>query len=117
MMYSSKSFIPKIPKHTASIPIWDFRLIHGINGTITPFRIDFPFPVYNFCPSPNGVYSFVIYRFDEDKMLILYVNSTDVNLASYYGLVAEKGGKIIRFVIALIFIVKKYFSNFFFLNP
>src|SRR5581483_595913 len=53
-------------------PNIDFRLIYGVNGTITPFQIDFPFPIYNFCPGPNGLYGFDIYRLDRDKILIQY---------------------------------------------
>ena len=86
-----------------SVYLW----VNYENGTITPFRVDFSFPAYNFCPGPSGFYSLEIIRLDSDKLLIQYVNSTDVNSASFYGLVVGKEGNIIRFVIALISMVKK----------
>ena len=74
------------------------RWIHE-NGFSEGNIVDFPFPAYNFCPGPNGKYPLEIHRIVSDKLLIMYVNATNIaDTPSHYGLIVNKSGKIIRFV-------------------
>ena len=102
-------------------PYMDFRHIY-LNGTINPFQIDFSFPKYNFCPGPSGLYSFDAYYIDANLMLIQYVNSSDIDSASFYGMLVDDEGNIFRFVNLLNFLCnlakhhKKSFPNLFLIN-
>ena len=77
----------------------DLRWIHK-DGSIEASQVDFTFPVpeLNFCPSPDTNYPLDIHRLS-DSILITYMNSSDISTASYYGLIVNKSGKPVRFVI------------------
>ena len=89
-------------------PIMDFRCIHK-NGEVKSFQIDFPFPEYNFCPDPNGLYGFDVYYLVSKTLFIKYVNPTD---ASFYGMTIDMEGNIKRFVIILNSIKKEKMNLF-----
>ena len=71
-----------------------------VDGSIEANQVDFtiPVPESNFCLGPDGLYILDLYR-TSDSILVIYVNSTDISTASYYGLIVDKSGKPIRFVI------------------
>lgn len=74
------------------------RLIHR-DGSVEHNTVDFPIPESNFCPAKNGRYPLELHRILPDKILIIYVNSTNISDApSYFGLLVNKSGKVIRFV-------------------
>ncbi|CAB4492436.1 hypothetical protein RhiirA5_431649 [Rhizophagus irregularis] len=67
----------------------DLRILHQ-NGIIEVASIDYQIPEHNFC---NGI--FQIKRYQLNYLLVLYVNSTDIESASYYVLLVDYEGKFI----------------------
>ncbi|GBB90932.1 hypothetical protein RclHR1_01800017 [Rhizophagus clarus] len=70
-------------------PRIDLRILYR-NGTIEVARVDYPIPEFNFC---NG--TFQIENYFPNYLLVLYVNSTDIDSASYYALLIDYAGNFI----------------------
>lgn len=73
-------------------PQIDLRILHR-NDTIEVAWVDYSIPEHNFC---NEI--FQIKHYHLNYLLVLYVNSTDIESASYYALLVDYEGKFIRFV-------------------
>jgi hypothetical protein len=69
------------------------------DGTVERGIVDFYIPEHNFCPGPDGFYPYEVYRLLPDSIITIYTNSTDISSASFYGLITDRTGKFIRFVI------------------
>jgi hypothetical protein len=78
-------------------PRIDLRILHP-NGTIDAAKVDFPIPEYNFCRGPSGYYVFCFERSTPKSLYLLYLNSTDIESASYYVLFLTRTGEVIRYV-------------------
>ena len=75
------------------------RFIHQ-NSSVNPVTVDYPIPEFNFCPGPNNQYYYQVHSIKAQRlMLISYINSTDIGgSASYYALLLDLTGNVIRYV-------------------
>lgn len=71
------------------------RIIYR-NGIIDVAKVNYQIPEFNFCNGTNQI--FQIEHYFPNYLLVLYVNSTDIESASYYALLVDYAGNFIRFV-------------------
>jgi hypothetical protein len=70
------------------------------SGKVDKIKVEHFIPEFNFCHiKPNGKMLYIKLFIYGDNIIILYENSTDANLASFYGLIVDAHtGKVIRFI-------------------
>ncbi|CAI2174672.1 3054_t:CDS:10, partial [Funneliformis geosporum] len=88
-------FLTKPINDTCNEPRIDLRVIHP-NGTVDKVKVEHSIPDFNFCLVSNDKsLRITLIRNIPDSIYALYVNSSDINSASYYVSLLTHTGKII----------------------